>query len=83
MKAVTTLAKMNAAKAARPQGPYKKNPEQGSRASHPRIHPVYKWRLSPPERHEIDHNFKEQQELVEVIARLRGRGAVRSNQSAG
>ena len=26
-----------------------------------------------PERHEIDHNFKEQQELVEVIARLRGR----------
>jgi hypothetical protein len=47
------------------------------------MHPVYKWRLSPPERHEIDHNFKEQQELVEVIARLRGRGAVRSNQSAG
>ena len=26
-----------------------------------------------PERHEIDHNFKEQQELVEVIAKLRGR----------
>jgi hypothetical protein len=36
-----------------------------------------------PERHEIDHNFKEQQELVEVIARLRGRGAVRNNQCAG
>ena len=36
-----------------------------------------------PERHEIDHNFKEQQELVEVIARLRGRGAVRNNQDVG
>ena len=36
-----------------------------------------------PERHEIDHNFKEQQELVEVIARLRGRGAARNNQRAG
>ena len=36
-----------------------------------------------PERHEIDHNFKEQQELVEVIARLRGRGAARNNQCAG
>ena len=35
------------------------------------------------ERHEIDHNFKEQQELVEVIARLRGRGAIRNNQCAG
>ena len=36
-----------------------------------------------PERHEIEHGFKERQELVEVIARLRGRGAARDNQSAG
>jgi phage terminase small subunit len=36
-----------------------------------------------PERHEIDHNFKEKQELVEVIARLRGRGAARNDQSTG
>jgi hypothetical protein len=36
-----------------------------------------------PERHEIDYSFKEQQELVQVIARLRGRGALRNNQSAG
>ena len=36
-----------------------------------------------PERYEIDHNFKEQRELVEVIARLRGRGAARNNQRAG
>ena len=37
-----------------------------------------------PERHEIEHGYKAQQEqLIEVIARLRGRGAVRNNQSAG
>ena len=36
-----------------------------------------------PERHEIEHGFKERQELVEVIARLRGRGAARNEQSAG
>ena len=36
-----------------------------------------------PEKHEIEHGFKEQQELVEVIARLRGRGAARNNQCAG
>jgi terminase small subunit-like protein len=31
-----------------------------------------------PEKHEFEHGFKERQELVEVIARLRGRGAVRN-----
>ena len=36
-----------------------------------------------PEKHEIDHGYKAQQELIEVIARLRGRGATRNNQSAG
>lgn len=36
-----------------------------------------------PEKHEFEHGFKERQELVEVIARLRGRGAVRNEQSAG
>jgi len=37
-----------------------------------------------PERHQIEHDFKaQQQELVEVIARLRGRGAARNNPSAG
>jgi hypothetical protein len=36
-----------------------------------------------PEKHEIEHGFKERQELVEVIARLRGRGAAGNNQSAG
>ena len=36
-----------------------------------------------PEKHEFEHGFKERQELVEVIARLRGRGAVRNNQFAG
>ena len=36
-----------------------------------------------PEKHEIEHGFKEKQELIEVIARLRGRGAVRNNQCAG
>ena len=35
-----------------------------------------------PER-EFEHGFKESQELVEVIARLRGRGAARKNQCAG
>ena len=33
-----------------------------------------------PEKHEFEHGFKAQQDLVEVIARLRGRGAVRNNQ---
>ena len=36
-----------------------------------------------PEKHEIEHGYKAQQELVEVIARLRGRGAARNNQCAG
>ena len=36
-----------------------------------------------PEKQEIEHGYKAQQELVEVIARLRGRGAVRNNQYAG
>ena len=36
-----------------------------------------------PEKHEFEHGFKERQELIEVIARLRGRGAVRNKQSAG
>jgi hypothetical protein len=34
------------------------------------------------EKHEIEHGYKAQQELIEVIARLRGRGAIRNNQSA-
>jgi hypothetical protein len=33
-----------------------------------------------PEKHELEHGYKAQQDLVEVIARLRGRGAVRNNQ---
>jgi Terminase small subunit len=33
-----------------------------------------------PEKHEFEHGFRERQELVQVIARLRG---VRNNQSAG
>ena len=36
-----------------------------------------------PEKHEFEHGFRERQELVEVIARLRRRGAARNNQSAG
>jgi hypothetical protein len=36
-----------------------------------------------PEKHEIEHGYKAQQELIEVIARLRGRGAARTNQCAG
>ena len=32
------------------------------------------------EKHEIEHGYKAQQELVEVIARLRGRGAAHNNQ---
>jgi hypothetical protein len=39
--------------------------------------------LISPERHEIVHGYKAQQELMEVIARLRGRGATRNNQSSG
>ena len=39
--------------------------------------------VAEPEKHEIEHGFKERQELVEVIARLRGRGAAGNNQSAG
>ena len=36
-----------------------------------------------PEKHEFEHGFKAQQELVDVIAKLRGRGAARNNPSAG
>ena len=41
-----------------------------------------------PEKHEFEHGFKERQELVEVIARLRRRGvrrrgAARNDQRAG
>ena len=36
-----------------------------------------------PEKHEFEHGYKAQQDLVEVIARLRGRGAARNDQSAG
>ena len=36
-----------------------------------------------PEKHEIEHGYKERQELVEVIARLRGRGAARNDQCVG
>ena len=36
-----------------------------------------------PEKHEFEHGYKAQQNLVEVIARLRGRGAARNNQCAG
>ena len=39
--------------------------------------------FNEPEKMEIEHGYKAQQELVEVIARLRGRGAVRNNQCAG
>ena len=35
-----------------------------------------------PEEHEFEHGFKERQELIEVIARLRGREAIRNNQCA-
>ena len=47
----------------------------------PRVAKMCGWQAS--ERHEIDHSFKAQQELIEVIARLRGRGAARNNQCAG
>ena len=36
-----------------------------------------------PEKHEFEHGYKAQQDLVGVIARLRGRGAAGNNQSAG
>ena len=36
-----------------------------------------------PEKHEFDHGDKAQPELIEVIARLRGRGTARNNQRAG
>ena len=36
-----------------------------------------------PEKHEFEHGCKAQQDLVEVIVRLRGRGAARNNQFAG
>ena len=39
--------------------------------------------FNEPEKMEIEHWYKAQQELVEVIARLRGRGAAGNNQSAG
>ena len=34
-----------------------------------------------PEKHDIEHGFKEQQELTEVIARMRGSGAVNTEPS--
>jgi hypothetical protein len=37
-----------------------------------------------PERHDVEHGFREaQEELIEVIARMRGVGAPRDNQCAG
>ena len=36
-----------------------------------------------PEKHEFEHGFRERQELVEVIAWLRGRGAARKNRVPG
>ena len=39
--------------------------------------------FNEPEKREIEHGYKAQQELVEVIARLRGRGAARNDQSTG
>jgi Terminase small subunit len=39
--------------------------------------------FNEPEKMEIEHGYKAQQELVEVIARLRGRGAAHNDQSAG
>ena len=39
--------------------------------------------FNEPEKMEIEHGYKAQQELIEVIARLRGRGAARNNQCAG
>ena len=40
--------------------------------------------FNEPEKMEIEHGYKAaQQELVEVIAKLRGRGAAHNNQSAG
>ena len=39
--------------------------------------------FNEPERMEIEHGYKAQQELVEVIARLRGRGAAGNDQCAG
>jgi len=36
-----------------------------------------------PERHKIEHGYKAQQNLVEVIARLRGCGAARNDQITG
>jgi hypothetical protein len=35
-----------------------------------------------PEKYEFEHGFKQRQELVEVIARLRGRRAARNDQCA-
>ena len=39
--------------------------------------------MNEPEKHEFEHGYKAQQDLVEVIGRLRGRGAARTNQCAG
>ena len=39
--------------------------------------------FNEPEKMEIEHGYKAQQELVEVIARLRGRGAARNDQITG
>jgi hypothetical protein len=35
------------------------------------------------EKHEFEHGCKAQQELVEVIAKLRGRGVAHNNQNGG
>ena len=35
-------------------------------------------RLERPEKHEIEHGYREKQELREVIARMRGRGVARN-----
>jgi hypothetical protein len=39
--------------------------------------------FNEPEKMELEHGYKAQQELLEVIARLRGRGAARNDQSTG
>jgi hypothetical protein len=39
--------------------------------------------FNEPEKMEIEHGYKAQQELVEVIARLRGHGTARNDQCVG
>jgi len=36
-----------------------------------------------PEKHDVKFQCQEEKELIEVIARIRGRGAARNNQCAG